>query len=386
MILQEFFNHKVFKKILNQVAAGSPGEVKLLTGSECICIPASLSGYKQGDLDVLEAFQVLGDSMAIENIHKADILLAKKLDLSEKTQIKNGDVVIFKVDKDLYVRHYPETKNVIDFKLRKFCDYINLSLDDETILSKVRNVIGEVEQTKYKEQFLKKVSRAREDFKEESLILLSVTYLYDKIDFSMHPLKDLYAKVEYIATVRKSEDCSTIVGLTPIDTNIDQRVVEAIEHLAENKIDRYISGSKESFRTKILASIFRESRSCVRCAFNVIGDLLGNNELLDALKSFLERKGSVKILIYIKPENGLDRLFGKHGLSLFNNQLSVKTSNGVKFTRDNIGITFCVGDESMYVLKPDASKALVECNFNNVNYCRDLINLFDKHFISQDDI
>ena len=386
-MIEKLLKHLGLDNILS-VAAGSPGEVRLVNEGDRIHIPETIPGTDNVDMSNLEAFHVVGNSMSLENIRKGDILFGKKLGQHEKTQIKNGDLVVFKVDPVLYKKHYPDVSIKVDFKLRKFCDYINLSLDDETILAKVSSVIHEVELKKCRDHFFKKLARARQDFENETLILLSVTYLEseNRLDFSLHPLKDLFAKIEYIAELQKSGETLIVANILPVASTTEQRTTKAIDYLVENKINRFITGSKESFRIKVLAKIITEAQSNIRGSFNDIDDIFGNSDLLDSLITFFAKEGYAKILIYNKPDGDLDNILKKYDLLDYKHLLSIKTSNGVKFTRDGIGITFCVGDDSMYVLRPNATKPLVECNFNNTISSKDLIDLFDGHFTEQENI
>lgn len=382
MILTNLLNLKGIKRIFS-VAAGNPGEIKLVSETSNIRIPEyiSFNGNSCTTSDY-EIFYVEGDSMSAEDIHKRDLLFAKKLAISDKTQIKNNDLLVFKVDKELYKKHYPDHPDPIDYKLRKFSHFIDLSLDDDTIVNNVRNVILEVDQKKYREKFIKKLARAREDFKDESLILLSITYLNVSLDFSLHPLRDLFAKIEYIANwTNKTYSFDKVVS---VNSNSNIRYIQAIKYLSENKIDRYISGITEEFRANALKEIINVSESYIRGAFNKYSDVF-NTEQNDVIKSFLKKENtSFHILLYTKPDT--EQIEKLQDLSETRNQIIVRTSNGVMFTRDDKGITFCVGDDSMYILKPDTTQSLIECNFKDHDYCGKLIDLFDKYFNVQEEL
>ena len=386
MGLLSFLKNCTVRKIFS-VAAGDPGQVDLLSSNNMYRViftdKCKDELEKQSEEYIL--FKVEGNSMAIENIHKGDFLLAKELSLQEKTQIKKNDILIFKVDKVLFQKHYPEKVNPIDYKLRKFCDYINLSLTDDTILANVRSVIYEINQPKYKDKFLKKLARARNDFKDESLILLSVTYLNNSIDFSLHPLKDLFAKTEYLCNIKNSDNTFVCDQATSISSNTNQRLFSAIKYLAENKIDRYISGVTTEFRDNVLKAILTSTQSKIRGAFAEFSDIF-NNEQIGLIRNILSKGVNLEIVIY-NELNEDNILFLHNNLLDYTQQIVIKASGlDKKFLKDGEAISFCIGDDSMYILRPDIEQSLVESNFKDNELCEKLTTLFDTNFASLETI
>lgn len=382
MGLLSFLKNCTAKRIFS-VAAGDPGQVDLLSNNDMLRVIFTEQCKSELDKDPNEyiLFRIEGNSMAIENIHKGDYLLAKELSLQEKTQIKKNDILIFKVDKALFKKHYPDKESPIDFKLRKFCDYINLSLADETILANARSVIYEINQPKYKERFMQKLIRARNDFKNESLILLSVTYLNNCIDFSLHPLKDLFAKVEYLGSFKNSDNILICKQATPISSTNSQRLYSAINYLAEKNIDRYISGVTTSFRDNVLKTILTASKLKIRGVFVEFADIF-NNDHIGQIKTFLSSGGYFDVVIY-KDLSQENISFLKDNLLDYSPQLVIKNS-GVdkKFLKDGEAISFCTGDDSMYILRPNIEESLVESNFKDSELCGKLIKLFDDNFVN----
>lgn len=365
------------------VAAGDPGRVDLLSdsGNHRVVLTDNCKKEFEISIDDYIFFKVEGNSMAIENIRKGDYLLAKDLDLQEKTQIKKNDILIFTVDKSLFLKHYPEKENPIDYKLRKFCDYINLSLPDDTILANVRSVIYEINQPKYKERFIKKLTRARTDFKNESLILLSVTYLNDSIDFSMHPIKDLVAKAEYLCNIQDSEGVLNCNQMIAISSTADQRLFKAIKYLAETKIDRYISGVTPEFRDNVLKTILSLSQQKVRGAFVNFSDIFNNGQI-GQINTLLSRGIAIEIVVYNEvSQDNISYLKSKFSNYVCNLEIKISGADK-KFLKDGQAISFCIGDESMYILRPDVEQSLVESNFKDKELCEKLIRLFDENFES----
>jgi hypothetical protein len=386
MGLYSFLKNSTVRRIFS-VAAGDPGQVDLLSSNDMhrvIFTDKCNNELEKQSADYI-IFKVEGNSMAIENIHKGDYLLANELSLQEKTQIKKNDILIFKVDKVLFQKHYPEKTNPIDYKLRKFCDYINLSLTDDTILANVRSVIYEINQPKYKDIFLKKLARARNDFKDESLILLSVTYLNNSIDFSLHPIKDLFAKAEYLCNIKNSDNTLICDQATSISSTTAQRLFSAIKYLAENKIDRYISGVTTEFRDNVLKAILTTSQNKIRGAFAEFSDIFNNGQI-GQIKNILSKGVSLEVVIY----NELSQdniLFLRQNLFDYLHQIIIKASGiDKKFLKDGEAISFCIGDDSMYILRPNIEQSLVESNFKDNELCEKLTTLFDTNFISLETI
>ena len=64
-------------------------------------------------------------------------------------------------------------------------------------------------------------------------------------------------------------------------------------------------------------------------------------------------------------------------------RISIKqTPQGGQFARNDNGIrngiTFCIGDENMYVLRPNINASFVECNFNNREFYNMIGSIFDQ--------
>ena len=74
------------------------------------------------------------------------------------------------------------------WKFRTFISFSNEENDNETIIAQVTPVMSEIQQPHIREKFIKKLDEAKKVLKDESLLLLSVNYLNEDIDFSFHSL------------------------------------------------------------------------------------------------------------------------------------------------------------------------------------------------------
>ena len=125
------------------IAAGNPVELKPVDirsyESDNISISEEIqSSYKEKNLSGYDIFNVIGNALAIEDIHQGDLVLGKILNAEEKTQIKSEDVLIFRINHES--ERYKNFPNIPDFKLRKFRTFISFSNeenDNETIIAQV---------------------------------------------------------------------------------------------------------------------------------------------------------------------------------------------------------------------------------------------------------
>lgn len=79
----------------------------------------------------------------------------------------------------------------------------------------------------------------------------------------------------------------------------------------------------------------------------------------------------------------MDRFITFYTLTEEEARISIKqTPQGGQFARNDngirSGITFCIGDENMYVLRPNINASFVECNFNNSEFYNMIGSIFDQ--------
>ena len=343
-------------KEIKLVIAGNPAEMKqidkYLHSSENILTSEEIqSVYKEKKLGDYDIFSVLGTSLVIEEIHHGDLVFGKKLNPEEKTQIKSEDVVIFHINHES--ERYKDLPNIPDFKLRKFRTFISLENDNEVIIAQIIPIMSELQQPHIKEIFIRKLDEAKKVLKNESLLLLSVNYLNKDIDFSFHCLSELYAKIEYVAKIKEDNENFIIQNITSIDENKEENLKKALQYLANRKINQYFCSTKESFRKEALLNIFTHAQKKIRGAFNQLSDITNDKELMHQLTE--EEKS--RISIKQTPQGGQ----------------FARNDNGIRN-----GITFCIGDENMYVLRPNINASFVECNFNNREFYNMIGSIFDQ--------
>ena len=104
----------------------------------------------------------------------------------------------------------------------------------------------------------------------------------------------------------------------------------------------------------------------------------------DRLYTFLKKGGEVNFIVYNNTEWTLDRFIASYTLTEEEKaRISIKqTPQGGQFARNDNGIrngiTFCIGDENMYVLRPNINASFVECNFNNREFYNMIGSIFDQ--------
>ncbi len=374
-------------KEIKLVIAGNPAEMKqidkYLHSSENILTSEEIqSVYKEKKLGDYDIFSVLGTSLVIEEIHHGDLVFGKKLNPEEKTQIKSEDVVIFHINHES--ERYKDLPDIPDFKLRKFRTFISLENDNEVIIAQIIPIMSELQQPHIKEIFIRKLDEAKKVLKNESLLLLSVNYLNKDIDFSFHCLSELYAKIEYVAKIKEDNENFIIQNITSIDENKEENLKKALQYLANRKINQYFCSTKESFRKEALLNIFTHAQKKIRGAFNQLSDITNDKELMHQLYTFLKKGGEVNFIVYNNTEWTLDRFIASYTLTEEEKaRISIKqTPQGGQFARNDNGIrngiTFCIGDENMYVLRPNINASFVECNFNNREFYNMIGSIFDQ--------
>lgn len=381
------------KKKIQLIIAGNPVELKQANiypnETDDLSISEEIqSFYKEKNLSDYDIFNVQGNALAIEDIHQGDLIFSKILNAEERTQIKSGDVLVFHVNHKS--ERYKNFSNIPDFKLRKFRTFISFSNeenDNETIIAQVSPVMSEIQQPHIREKFIKKLDEAKKVLKDESLLLLSVNYLNEDIDFSFHSLADLYARVDYIAKIEKNGENNEIKEVISVNENKGEHLKKALQYLANRKINQYFCSTKESFRKEALMNLFTHAQTHIRGAFNHLSDITNDNELMFKLCEFLRKGGKVDLIVYNSDQWTLEQFVAHYNLGDWAARISIKqTPQGAQFARNDngikSGITFCLGDEDMYVLRPNMNAPFVECNFNNRDFYDMISPIFGQQMLT----
>ena len=108
--------------------------------------------------------------------------------------------------------------------------------------------------------------------------------------------------------------------------------------------------------------------------------------VIGLIRNILSKGVNLEIVIY-NELNEDNILFLQNNLLDYTQQIVIKASGlDKKFLKDGEAISFCIGDDSMYILRPDIEQSLVESNFKDNELCEKLTTLFDTNFASLETI
>lgn len=164
--------------------------------------------------------------------------------------------------------------------------------------------------------------------------------------------------------------------------------VMALSISGENKT---FLNSDEEHALEVLVRIFQIAQKEIRIFAGCLCHHVGNKqEYIIALSEFLERGGSLKILLnkFDKEKAKASGLYKR--LAYYKEKgypVTVKESQAHPyFTEDpdKKEIHFTVADNKAYRIETDIEKRTAECNFNNPNLAKDTTTFFDKLFIRGD--
>ena len=137
--------------------------------------------------------------------------------------------------------------------------------------------------------------------------------------------------------------------------------------------------------------IFQTAEKEVRIFAGCLCHHVGNKqEYIIALSEFLERGGSLKILLnkYDKEVAKTSGLYKR--LAYYKEQkfpVEVKETTAHPFLTndpDRKEVHFTVADEKSYRIETDIEKRTAECNFNNSELAKGIIKFFDGLFVRED--
>ena len=161
-----------------------------------------------------------------------------------------------------------------------------------------------------------------------------------------------------------------------------------VHHLAVNRINQRFLNSDEEKMRSVFVELFNGSNSNVRIfAGNLCNGSVETPLYIEALSDFIERKGSLQILLNnydpeaAKASNLFKRLayYISEGYSISIKQTSAKPY----LTAPNKGkqyVHFSTGDNQSYRLETDLENRTAICNMNDPTFTGKLVDLFDKIF------
>jgi hypothetical protein len=159
-----------------------------------------------------------------------------------------------------------------------------------------------------------------------------------------------------------------------------------IENLAANKDGMIFFNSGKEHAAIVMSNIFKYSKSSLKIlAGDFNGAVCGNADYITQLKSFLNRKGKLEILMDDYNSEKINNPFAEviKFYSFFNKDLvSVKKTNGKLIdseTQKPIHLT--IGDNDKFRYEYDTNQYSAKCSFNNQTIASTLAGHFDTLFL-----
>lgn len=151
-----------------------------------------------------EIFIVSGNSMKFAGICDGDAVFVNRLYGRDKFTITNSPVLIFEIDR--MIESNCDCKVPVEFKLRKFIDYIKGCSSFSDWFEELKSKNTHPELIENKEMLEQKFNKCVEIYRQynpncdDFLLILSSTFNVEQdiISYSFHPIKFLYGEIKYI--------------------------------------------------------------------------------------------------------------------------------------------------------------------------------------------
>lgn len=172
---------------------------------------------------------------------------------------------------------------------------------------------------------------------------------------------------------------------------VDRNYKEFVTALSVSGENRTFLNSDEDHALEVLVRIFQTAQNEVRIFAGCLCHHVGNKqEYIIALSEFLERGGSLKILL-----NNYDVAIAKDSslykrLAYYKEKgypLELKETSAHPFLTgdpDKKEVHFTVADNKAYRIETDIEKRTAECNFNNPDLAKGITSFFDQLFSRED--
>lgn len=161
--------------------------------------------------------------------------------------------------------------------------------------------------------------------------------------------------------------------------------IRYISQLAKNLINKDFANSDEEHAIEVLVRIFEQSKKNIRIfAQSLCSDVPNNPRYIVALSDFIERDGTVEIIVNKYNENMVSQSNLFKRLSFYLSQgkyIKVYRTDAVPYLSndpDKKEIHFTIGDELSYRIETDIEKRTAVCNFNNPNRAKILVDFFNR--------
>ncbi len=172
---------------------------------------------------------------------------------------------------------------------------------------------------------------------------------------------------------------------------VDRNYKEFVKALSVSGENRTFLNSDEDHALEVLVRIFQTAQNEVRIFAGCLCHHVGNKqEYIIALSEFLERGGSLKILL-----NNYDVALAKDSslykrLAYYKEKgypLELKETSAHPFLTgdpDKKEVHFTVADNKAYRIETDIEKRTAECNFNSPDLAKGITSFFDQLFSRED--
>jgi len=168
----------------------------------------------------------------------------------------------------------------------------------------------------------------------------------------------------------------------------DTSFLNAITSLAEEENGFLVAHEGAEQSAIVLGTIFANTKKSLRMFVgNLSGDICGYQYYFDELKNYLQRGGSLKVLI--QDENNVLQSEALKLIQLYSN---IRENVIVERTTDKLVIDkeesskgtpvhFTIGDNNMFRLENDIEDYIGYASFNNIEIVNQLIQEFDSIFL-----
>lgn len=184
----------------NFVAAGKPGKLDSSTDSKLYHNANNLSELTD------DQYVVSGNSMLPDGIKDGYILYTKPI--NDITDIKQGNLIVIKVDEDFYRARHHGKNPIFEFKLRRAIMAIPKEASFEQVKKELVGTFAEVFFRRESKDLKESFAEAKDFYKDEELYL-SLTYHDNKMHYSFHPSKNI-KKVVIAVYQNKHQKVETI--------------------------------------------------------------------------------------------------------------------------------------------------------------------------------
>lgn len=161
-----------------------------------------------------------------------------------------------------------------------------------------------------------------------------------------------------------------------------------VSGLAENKENRIFLNSDEEHGLIVYVNLLKIAKKQIRIFAGRLCEHIGNKpEFVEAISEFIERGGTVSILLNKYDENIIVKspLFMRLAYYVSEKKnISVKATEVTAHLGNNGQVHFAIADDTAYRLETDVVERTAQCNFNNATIAAKLIEVFDKVFDSKE--